>query len=142
MAVILGALASVAAAPQRRPSHDGPLPDLVLTGYGVAQDGCRRFQGIFAEVKNQGSADAGTFGVLFAIDGHHPSTRVTVQGLAAGQSIYLPAFNATWHRPVPGDHYFQFAVDPEDRVQEGDEANNAQSVPLICEPRSVRPGDA
>lgn len=87
-----------------------------------------------AEIANDGSGPAPETLVDFRIDGSSIGSPVSVGGLAAGESTEVTSSSWTVTRQ---EHDLEVRVDPDDRVGETDETNNAQSISVEGGPVGV-----
>ena len=103
-----------------------PRPDLIVTaitpncGYLFANESNE----ICAEIKNNGSADAGAFNVSFDIDGF--SDEVRVGGLAAGEDTEVCITDPT-ERNAGESVTITVTADCGTEIEESDDANNVRS---------------
>ncbi len=89
-----------------------------------------------ATVSNGGNASAGNFTVQFLLDGEQLGENITIEGLAANESIEITseAWNAS-----EGDHNVTVVVDAGDAVNESDESNNEATTSFTVEASSEEP---
>lgn len=108
------------------------LPDLVIAGAAARQDDLRRAVQVVATVRNAGSA--GVPGADVAVRSPEGARMTRTGPLAPGQ-----AQEVALELPLPRDaartHEVIITVDPEQRVRESDERNNARRVPIAMPPR-------
>ncbi len=104
-------------------------PDLIVTeiepkcGYLFANES----NNINATIKNNGSADAGTFNVSFAADGF--SDKVSVSGLAAGANTTVYAIDNSI-RDAGATVTITVTADCDDMISESNDTNNATTLDM------------
>jgi subtilase family serine protease len=106
-----------------------PTPDLVVASTDVLISPLRPMEDdtiiINATIRNAGGGDADSFDVEFSVDGVVED--VTTISIPAGHAETLQFLWAA----VYGEHTLTVTVDPDDRVEEIDEANNAYARALL-----------
>jgi subtilase family serine protease len=108
------------------------LPDLLVVSIGYAYNSdCSLISSINSVFQNNGTADAGPFGVRFLIDGHRVRTFLFA-GLAAGMSTHTRPFSVSPPLPFTGDHTLTVILDIGNHVVESDETNNTLSSDFTC----------
>jgi hypothetical protein len=121
-----GAGQTFAYATRRTPwcAQPDPRPDLrPVTVTSAPGPGANRTT-YFVLVRNEGHSPAGPFDVELAVDGA-PQPAVTVDGLAAGERRTV----AIVGRDCSAGGSLDVTVDPDDRVDESDEADDRASFP-------------
>ena len=108
-----------------RAQADG-LPDLDPIAWGILGGRCNA-QIFFVDVANPGSADAGPFRVDLRINGHLVASW-ELRGLAAGDVVRTPGQEVKLGDHTPGEHRVGMIVDPDRRIAESDEHNNAERI--------------
>jgi subtilase family serine protease len=131
LALLLAAAAGGALQGEAADLPAAPRPDLVpsalATRPGNLTDNATAT--LVATLLNQGNGSAPAVNVTFAVDGE-PLARAHAPALDAYASAELEvAWNAT-----EGNHTVRVAVDPEDEVNESDEANNVANFTLRVRP--------
>lgn len=103
------------------------LPDLLITTVTFSSPTPKEGDDVkvTATLKNNGTDSAGSVFVAF-YDGNAKFASVRVDSLAAGNSTPVAA---TW-KALKGTHQIKAAADPDNKVVESSEENNALTVPI------------
>jgi hypothetical protein len=103
------------------------LPDLIVTIITFSKTAPNEGDDVkvTATLKNNGTAAAAAFIVAF-YDGNSKFASVKAEALPAGNSTQV---SATW-KAIKGSHQIKVSADPDNKLNESAEDNNALTVPL------------
>ncbi|WP_155396543.1 PKD domain-containing protein [Methanosarcina barkeri] len=100
-------------------------PDLILTAFTPESSiAVNALCTIVATVNNTGTENVDTFNATLSVNGTVVDTQ-SVSGIASGSSALV---NFSWTPEAAGDYNLTVTADPENRIAESDETNNAFTV--------------
>jgi hypothetical protein len=106
-------------------------PNLFAQGWSYAHDGCHISQ-IAILAANVGDADAGSFAVVYQIDGRWAGAGLFNDTLQAGASTWLNLAPRNGYHLQAGNHLLKFALDALRNVAESNEQDNLSTLSFSC----------